>query len=193
MAILGLGHVGACVAARASAFGMRIVGTRHTGRPVAGVDRVYGPEDTARVLGTADVVVVALPLTDRTRHLLDRRMLGKLKPGAFLVVVSRGGIVDEGALVEEIRDGRVAAAALDVFENEPLPADSPLWSVPNLLVTPHISGALANPAVAESQLFLDNLERWMRRALVAERRRSGVGLLMGHPTLVRQNVCPGAK
>ncbi len=119
---------------------MRVIGTRRRTGAVAGVDEVLAPEATAEALAAADFVVVALPRTPATRGLLDAAMLARMRPGACLVVVSRGGIVDEAALVERLRDGALAGAALDVAAEEPLSGDSPLWSAPNLLLTPHVGG-----------------------------------------------------
>jgi phosphoglycerate dehydrogenase-like enzyme len=160
--VLGLGHVGSEVAVRARSFGMRTIGTRHSGLPVPGVDRVCSPADTDEVLVASDVVVVALPLTGRTRGLLDGAALARIKPGGYLVAVSRGGIVDEAALVAALAEGPLAGAALDVFAEEPPSPDSPLWTAPNLTITPHISGALKDSAAAVVRLFLENLSRWTR-------------------------------
>jgi phosphoglycerate dehydrogenase-like enzyme len=162
MGVLGLGHVGREVATRAGAFGMRAIGTRRSGRPVTGVDRVFAPEHTDEVLTASDVLVVALPLTARTSGLLDGAALGRIRPDGYLVVVSRGGIVDEGALVAALAEGRLAGAAVDVFDEEPLSPGSPLWTAPNLTITPHISGALKESTSGVARVFLDNLSRWTR-------------------------------
>lgn len=162
MGVLGLGHVGTEVAVRARAFGMRTIGTRRSGLPVAGVDKVFAPEDTHEVLAASDVLVVALPLTGRTRGLLDAAALARIRRDGYLIAVSRGGIVDEAALVAALAEGRLAGAALDVFAEEPPSPASPLWTAPNLIITPHISGALKDSAAGVARLFLDNLSRWTR-------------------------------
>jgi phosphoglycerate dehydrogenase-like enzyme len=128
---------------------------------VPGVDRVYGPPMTSDVLAASDVVVVALPLTDLTRGLLDAAALSRITAAGYLVAVSRGGIVDETALVTALVEGRLAGAALDVLVEEPPGRDSPLWTAPNLTLTPHISGALTDSASEVARLFLDNLSRWV--------------------------------
>ena len=162
MGVLGLGHVGREVAARARSFGMRTIGTRRSGSPVPHVDRVFPPQQTPEVLAASDVLVVALPLTAQTHGQLDRAALARMKRGGYLVAVSRGGIVDEAALVTALAEGRLGGAALDVFDEEPPPPDSALWTAPNLTMTPHISGALTNSASGVARLFLDNLSHWTR-------------------------------
>jgi phosphoglycerate dehydrogenase-like enzyme len=138
--ILGLGEIGSRVACIAQAMRMRVIATKRRPAPHEHVDEVLAPEHTNDLLAASDVVVVALPSTPATRGLLDADALARCRPGALLVDVGRGGIVDEHALVRALLDGRLGGAALDVFEHEPLPSDSPLWHVPGLLVTPHLAG-----------------------------------------------------
>jgi phosphoglycerate dehydrogenase-like enzyme len=140
---------------------MRAIGVRRTPRgdepcetwPLGRLDEL---------LALADAVVLALPLADETRHLLDARRLALMKRGAWLVNVGRGALVDEPALVEALRNGRLGGAGLDVFEVEPLPPESPLWSLPNVLVTPHNSGDAPGNLERASEIFLDNLARFVR-------------------------------
>jgi phosphoglycerate dehydrogenase-like enzyme len=142
MAIVGLGNIGRAIAQRAVAFDMRVLGVDiNPGAVPPGVEAVWGLERLDEALGQAEVVAVAAPLTPETRHLIDARRVGLLKPGAYLLVVSRGGIVDEPALIAALVEGRLAGAGLDVQSREPLPADDPLWDAPNLILTPHCSGA----------------------------------------------------
>lgn len=157
--ILGLGAIGHALAQRLQALGVRVVGTRRSGEPLAGVDAVYGPEATERVLAEADIVVVLLPLTPETRGLLDARALGLMKPRALLVNAARGGIVDEVALAEALREGRLGGAALDVFEQEPLAAESPLWAAPDCLITPHVAGLTRDYMERVGELLIDNVRR----------------------------------
>jgi phosphoglycerate dehydrogenase-like enzyme len=161
LGILGLGAIGRALAARAAAFGMRVVGTKRMPEDVPGVERVYPPEGTDDVLQQADYVAIVLPLTPATRRLIDARALGMMKATAVLINVGRGAIVDEAALIEALRARRIAGAGLDVFEREPLPADSPLWHMDNVIITPHVSGA--SPAYFDRAipLFCDNLRRFL--------------------------------
>lgn len=163
MGIIGAGHVGGAIGRRAREFGMRVIGTRRTGTPIEGFDEVRGADAVAGVLGESDVVVLTLPLTSETRGMIGSRELRCCRPSAVLVNVSRGGIVNEDALAEVLRDGLLAGAILDVFEREPLPPDSPFWDMPNVLVTPHISSEFAGWREAVARLFLSNLERWSGR------------------------------
>lgn len=160
--ILGVGTIGQAVAARAHAFGMRVVGMRrNTARDTPeGFDLILGPADKDRLLDLADVVVLAAPLTDETMLLLDANALARMKPGAIVINVARGQLVDENALADAIEAGRLGGAALDVFTTEPLPPQSRLWSLPNVIVTPHNSGFRAGHFDAVVDLFTENLTRF---------------------------------
>jgi phosphoglycerate dehydrogenase-like enzyme len=160
--ILGLGAIGEAVAERARAFGMRVIGTQRTPKPCPHADEVVGPEETERVLAESDYLVVILPLTPETRGALGASALSKLKPEAVLVDMARGGIVDETALAALLGAGRRRGAALDVFEVEPLPAESPLWEVPNLVVTPHLAGFSRDYLPRVFEIFVDNVRRLER-------------------------------
>jgi phosphoglycerate dehydrogenase-like enzyme len=117
-------------------------------------------EDIHTVLPRADWLLLACPLTDRTRGLVDAAALALLPPGARLVNVSRGEVVDEPALVDALRSGTLSGAYLDVFAHEPLPPDSPLWDMPHVIVTPHTAGHSDGNEARVAALFLDNLKRW---------------------------------
>lgn len=162
MAILGLGKTGQAVAKVAKALDMRIVGIRARPAPTAHVDRVEPMEQLHSVLGVADFVVVCLPLTPATRGLIDAAAFAVLKPGAVLVDVSRGGIVRQAALVDALKSGRLRGAVLDVFETEPLPGESPLWDMDNVIVTPHCSSVYDGWERRSVEMFCDNLDRWKR-------------------------------
>lgn len=153
LGILGLGPIGRAVARRALGFGMRVLGWTRSGRPVPGVE----PAPRDRLLAEADFVSLHLALTADTRHLLGPAELAAMKPGSILVNTSRGGIVDEAALVGALREGPLAAAALDVFAEEPLPGDSALLSLPNLVVTPHIGSASVATRTRMAVLCAENL------------------------------------
>jgi phosphoglycerate dehydrogenase-like enzyme len=157
--ILGLGAIGHSVARRCKALGMRVIGTRYSAEPLEFVDQVLGPVDTRRVLEQSDVVVVVLPLTPETRWSIDTEALAAMKPRALLVNVARGGIVDEAALARALDDGRLGGAAVDVFEEEPLPESSPLWSAPNCLVTPHVAGLTRDYMSRVGGIFFENIRR----------------------------------
>jgi phosphoglycerate dehydrogenase-like enzyme len=158
--ILGIGGIGQAIAQRAAAFGMRVWGSRRSPRPMPGVERVVGMDGWRELLPAADVVVVAAPLTAETRGMLDADAFAAMRPDAFLINIARGAIVDEPALLDALRAGRIAGAALDTFEQEPLPPESPLWDAPNVLITPHATAG--SPRMRERQiaLFLENLRRF---------------------------------
>lgn len=163
LGILGLGAIGEAIAAKARAFGMRVIGTQRTPKHVPNVDLVLsGPEGTARVLAESDYLIVLLPLTPQTRGSVGARELDQLKPGAFLVNLARGGIVDEQALLERLRSGHLAGAAFDVFAHEPMPPEDPLWDAPNLIVTPHVAGLEPEYMRRLMELAVDNVSRLER-------------------------------
>ncbi len=157
--ILGLGAIGHSVARRCKALGMRVIGTRRSAEPLEAVDEVLGPEGTRRVLAESDVVVVVLPLTPETRGSLDAEALAAMKPRGLLVNVARGGIVDEAALARALEEGHLGGAAVDVFEEEPLPATSPLWTARNALVTPHVAGLARDYMSRVGRIFFENIRR----------------------------------
>lgn len=166
LAVLGLGAIGGRVAAIGGAFGMRVIGTRRRAREATSTSVVeHPPAATRAVLAAADVVVVALPRTPATTGLLGADMLAAMRPGALLVVVSRGGIVDEEALCERLRGGQLGGAALDVTAEEPLPVTSPLWGAPNVVITPHVGGwtpDYARRIGGVVRMNLDRLDRGLR-------------------------------
>jgi phosphoglycerate dehydrogenase-like enzyme len=160
--LVGLGEIGRETARLAKALGMRTVGFRRSqGPPPEHVDEVHGPDRLAELAGRADAMVVSLPLTDETAGMIDRATIERLPPSCIFVNVGRGGVVDEPALVEALRDRRIAGAALDVFATEPLPRDSPLWALPNVLVTPHAVALSARENERIAELFCDNLRRYL--------------------------------
>ncbi len=162
LAVLGLGTIGRGVAQRGVALGMRVIGTKRTPGPVAGVDEVLPPSQTRRVLEQADVAVVILPLTAETRGLIDAQAIAAMKPGAHLVNVARGGIVDEAAVAKALRERSLGAAAFDVFAEEPLPQSRPLWDTPNLMITPHLAGISRDYMARLGEIFFENIRRLER-------------------------------
>lgn len=162
MLILGLGKTGQAVARLAKAHGMRVLGLRARPAPTDCVDRVEPVARLHELLAEADFLVVSVPLTTETRGVLDASAFTRLKPGAVLIDVSRGGVVRQAALIEALETRRLKGAALDVFETEPLPADNPLWGMENVIITPHCSSVDAGWEMRSIEMFCDNLDRWKR-------------------------------
>jgi phosphoglycerate dehydrogenase-like enzyme len=175
LVLVGLGEIGREVARLGKALGMRTVGFRRTeGPPPEWVDEVHGPERLAQLAGRADAMVVSLPLTEQTTGLIDRATIDGLPASCIFVNVGRGGVVDEPALVDALRDRRIAGAALDVFATEPLPADSPLWSLPNVLVSPHGAALSVRENERIAELFVANLRRYLDGQPLRKRVEPGV-------------------
>lgn len=177
--IVGYGSIGREVARLAHAFGMTVLASKRdvlhpadpTGYTLPGTgdpegqlfERLYPPEALPTMVRECDFVVVTVPLTDATRHLIDADVIGAMKKTAYLINVGRGGVVDEDALLDALRNKRIAGAALDVFEAEPLPADDPLWKQPNLVISPHVSGMTPEYDRRAADLFIENLRRYLAR------------------------------
>ncbi len=164
LGLIGVGSIGRRVAKMASALGMRVIGVREhpeKGRP-EGVGEVLGPAQTNEALLQSDFVVIAAPLTPATRGLMNAQRFAAMRPDAYLINVGRGPQVEGAALAEALRTHRIAGAALDVFEKEPLPAESPLWSAQNLLITPHTAGLTEKLWERHYELFSENLRRYLR-------------------------------
>ena len=159
--VVGFGRIGECVARNAKALGMRVFATRGRPAPHPAADEMHGPDMLDSLLPEADFVSLHARLDATTRGLLSREMIAAMKPGAYLLNTSRGAVVDEAALVDALRSGHLGGAYLDVFATEPLPAESPLWSMPNVLVTPHASDNIVGWPRRFAELFADNLERWL--------------------------------
>jgi len=158
LGVAGAGSIGRAVAERARAFGLRMTGITRSGSELAGFDTCYGPDDRAAFLADLDVLVLCLPLTPETRGWIGREEFAAMKPSAILVNVARGAVVDEPALVDALREGAIGGAILDVFETEPLPASSPLWSLDNVTITSHHAGL--NIPGEMIDFFLENLARF---------------------------------
>lgn len=159
--LIGVGAIGAHAAQAAAALGIRVMGMRRNpALSVSGVSRMVGPEALLDSLPDADFVVVTAPLTPATRRMIGERELRAMKSTAILINIGRGGTIDEVALIQALRENRIAGAGLDVFETEPLPVDSPLWDMDNVIITAHYAGN--TPAYTERalDLFLDNLHRY---------------------------------
>jgi glyoxylate/hydroxypyruvate reductase len=171
--ILGLGQLGLAAALECARQGYQVQGWSSTLKTVDGIRTLAGPGDVPEILAGSDILVCMLPETPHTRGLLNAERLALLKPGAAFINVSRGGIVDEPALIDALRSGHIAEATLDVFATEPLPASSPLWEMDNVLITPHLA-SIALPASAAAQIG-ENVRR----------------LRTGQPVLSRVDPCRG--
>ena len=167
LAILGLGKTGQAAARLAKALGLRVLGIRAHPAPTPNVDRVFAMGELPDVLPEADFLLVSVPLTSATRGLMDEAAFQRLKTGAVLIDVSRGGVVGQAALIAALQSGKLAGAALDVFETEPLPAGNPLWSMANVILTPHCSSVYDGWDRRSMEMFCDNLDRW-RQGLTLE-------------------------
>ncbi|MEX0151122.1 D-2-hydroxyacid dehydrogenase [Microbacterium sp. LMI1-1-1.1] len=157
--IVGLGGIGVECARRFHALGARVWGTTRSGAPVEGVDRLIPLDDLVAAVAEVDAVVVTLPGTDQTHHLISAEVLAAVKPGLIVASVGRGTVLDEEALLGALDDGRVSFAALDVFEVEPLPAESPLWRHPNVLVSPHTAALSSKEEERIARRFAENATR----------------------------------
>ncbi len=158
LGIIGLGAVGREVARRARALGMRVLATRRA--PGATCPEADATGSLETVLQESDFVVIAVPLTGETRGLINAAALAHIKPSAYLINVARGEVVDEPALVAALQAGRLAGAGLDVFATEPLPPDSPLWQLPDVVITPHQAAASPRTMERTMAIWADNLQRF---------------------------------
>ncbi|MGI5837564.1 MAG: D-2-hydroxyacid dehydrogenase [Chloroflexota bacterium] len=164
LGILGLGAIGQRVATVAKALGMQVLGLRRSGQAggkVEGVDNIYSPDGILEMLPQCDFVLIAVPFTRETRNMIGEREFRAMKPTAHMINVARGEIVDEAALSKALREGWIAGAAFDVFAKEPLPPESELWDIPNLIITPHMAGNTIPYMDRATELFQDNLRRYL--------------------------------
>jgi phosphoglycerate dehydrogenase-like enzyme len=166
--IVGLGSIGSAVAELARGFGCRVVAIRRTAAPEDdgpvpdGTELIGGPERLAELLAESDFVVLALPLTPETEDLIDEAALAAMKPGAWLINIARGRLVDDHALARALREGPIGGAVLDAFREEPLPPTSPYYELPNVIVTPHTSWSSARVLDRSVELFCENIGRYAR-------------------------------
>lgn len=160
LGIIGLGAIGRYTARLGRAFGMRIVATRRTATSAGtdpDVDTLFAPDQLDSLLAISDFVVVSVPSTPQTHHMIGANELHSMPRHAFLINISRGSTVDQAALTAALTDGIIGGAGLDVFETEPLPADSPLWRLPNVIISPHLAGSTDQYSRRFTDLFLENL------------------------------------
>lgn len=159
--IVGAGEIGKALAVRAKAMGMYTIGVKRRVEDVEGFDEIVGSDDLLAVAPRADHLVVTLPGTPSTEKMVDGDVLAACKPGVVVVNVGRGTVIDEAALIAALLSGRVSSAALDVFAKEPLPADSPLWEMPNVIVSPHSATLDADEGARVATLFCENLRSYL--------------------------------
>jgi phosphoglycerate dehydrogenase-like enzyme len=159
--IIGVGAIGEETARLAKAFGMKVFGVRMSGRPSLHVDRMFDISGLKEVLKESDYVVVTLPLTSETRHMFGRSQFRLMKSTAYFINIGRGGTTDTNALVEALQEKTIAGAALDVFEQEPLPLENPLWGMDNVIITPHNAGSTAQYDSRAMDIFLCNLQDYV--------------------------------
>lgn len=185
--IVGVGAIGRAIARLARALDMMVIGVGRSGRAGDGdFDVIHGSSELPEVVGGADYVVLAAPLTKATTGLVGRRVLSSMKPTARLINLGRGGLVDEDALLDALSTKQVAGAALDVYWQEPLPATHPLWDLPNVIVSPHMSGDVFDTHQRFVGSFLDNLHRWLAKAPLRHVIDKSLGFRPGEPTLPRR-------
>ncbi|QLE49556.1 D-2-hydroxyacid dehydrogenase [Nostoc sp. C057] len=158
--ILGTGNIGQAIASRAKAFGVKVWGSRRHPEPLPNFDKIVGADEWRSLLPAADYVVIATPLTPETKGLIDEAALRSMRQSAYLINIARGAIVDETALFTALSEGWIAGAGLDTVATEPLPPESPLWSLPNAFITPHCSALSPRLRERIAQLFIDNLKRY---------------------------------
>lgn len=163
--IAGMGAIGRETARLAKAFRMRVLATRRTvDSPTSDdfCDELLPYSQLDRLLAESDYLVLCVPLTPETQHMIGAAELAKMKPGAAIINIARGAVIDQDALIRALKEGPIAAAALDVFDPEPLPEDSELWDLENVIITPHVSGAVKGYGHRAAEIFLANLERYVK-------------------------------
>jgi D-2-hydroxyacid dehydrogenase (NADP+) len=159
--LVGVGAIGRRTAQLAHALGMRVLGIRRNpAEMVAEIEQMAGPEGLAALLPEADFVVLTVPLTHETRNMIGQRELRAMRPGSYIINIGRGGTIDETALLQALKDGWIAGAGLDVFEAEPLPADSPFWDMQNVIITAHYAGSTPYYDRRALDIFVENLRRY---------------------------------
>jgi phosphoglycerate dehydrogenase-like enzyme len=161
LGILGLGAIGTEVARWAAALGMRVLGTKREPAPIPGVEHVWPPAETDRVLAEADYLLLLLPSTADTRGIIGKSALARMKPTAFVLNFGRGDLIVDADLVDAVRERRIAGAVLDVFRIEPLPAEHPFWATPGIVVLPHVGGLHPRRDTFVASLWVDNLQRFL--------------------------------
>jgi phosphoglycerate dehydrogenase-like enzyme len=161
LCIVGVGNIGSAVARRAKGFGMQVIGVDIVPVVCEALDELVGPREMDAAIARSDIVAICVPYTDETAGMFSRRRLQLLKPGAYLINIARGGIVDEEALLEMLQQGRISGAGFDVFETEPLPPESPLWDAPNLILLPHSASQTELSRRKLKEITMENIRRFL--------------------------------
>lgn len=159
--IMGTGSIATEIAIRAKAFGCKVIGMNTSGKDIENFDKVYRTEDINNLLKDSDIIISTLPLNDKTRNMINKDRLNHMKADGILINISRGGIINEEDLIEHLEEGKLMGVALDVFEKEPLPKDSPLWNHPKVFITPHNSYASDNIKNRAFELIYFNLKAFI--------------------------------
>lgn len=162
MGVIGVGEIGEETARLGKAFGMKVLGVRRSGKPSQYVDQMFDNFGLDEVLRLSDYIIVTLPLTPETYRLFGRREFGLMKASAHFINIGRGGTTDTDALLEALREGKIAGAGLDVFEQEPLPETSPLWQMDNVIITPHNSGSTVYYDDRAMEIFMKNIKAYLQ-------------------------------
>jgi phosphoglycerate dehydrogenase-like enzyme len=163
MGIVGFGNIGRAIAERANAFGLKLLAVdAHPGAPAHGVAEVWPLERFDEMCSQSDILVTAVPITPQTRGMIGAKQIGLMKDRGYVLAMSRGGIIDEAALVEALKSGKLAGAGLDVQATEPMKEDDPLWTAPNTIVTPHVSGASELTTNLMWNFFYDNVGKFLK-------------------------------
>lgn len=163
MLLIGVGAIGRRTAQIARAMGMHVIGMRRNPeKSLPEIDKMFSPDQLLDLLPRADFIVLTVPLTRETRAMLSREAFEHMKPTAYVINIGRGGTIDEPAMIEALRSGKIAGAGLDVFATEPLPPDSPLWEMENVIITAHYSGETPHYDERAIKIFMENLEHYVR-------------------------------
>jgi len=161
--VVGAGAIGQAIAQKAQAFGMRVLGVNTSGRARTHFDRMFSQANWREALPEADFVVLTVPLTEKTRKMVGEAELYRMKPSSHLINIARGAVVDELALIRALREKRIAGAVLDVFEQEPLPSSHPFWQMPEVVLTPHVSGRSPWYMTRAMKIFHHNLQVYLQQ------------------------------
>jgi len=160
--ILGIGVIAEELARKCKAFKMKVYGISKTAREVEGIDRFYGREELPRVAAEIDYLIVLVPYSPETHKIVNAKVLSAMKPTAYLINIARGQVIDEEALIEALKNRKIAGAGLDVFNEEPLPKDHPFWGMENVIVSPHVAGMSEIYAEQLLPIFEENLRRFLK-------------------------------
>ncbi|MDN6029510.1 MAG: D-2-hydroxyacid dehydrogenase [Lactococcus plantarum] len=169
LCIVGAGTIGQALASKSLALGMSVTGVSRTGQPQKNFEHMYVTSDLHQAISQADIVVLLTPLTPETFHLFDRQTFAAMKKGSCFINISRGETVDESALLENLTNGKLSFAGLDVFEKEPLSADSPFWDLPNVLITPHSAGDIDDYLSRAMTIFAGVLSDFLQDKAIRNR------------------------